>query len=89
MPPLRQSVGVLRRKKPAGESNGTETPRSFPEAMLAEARAYPGGCVYEIAPGYDPLGAVPPEAIVGAWRVGDDGVPTGEFEANPNYRPGT
>lgn len=28
---------------------------------------------------------VPPEAVKGAWRVGPDGIITGEFIANPNY----
>jgi hypothetical protein len=35
----------------------------------------------------DPDGEVAPEAIVGAWKIDDDGSPTGEYEANPNYRP--
>jgi hypothetical protein len=87
MPPARQSVGMLRRKRSVGESSATETPRSFPEAMLVGAQANPGAWVYEIAAGYDPLGEVPPEAIVGAWKIDDNGVLTGEFQANPNHRP--
>jgi len=55
--------------------------------MLAQAKANPGGWVYEIDGVDDPFGEVPPERIVGAWKVGDDGVPTGEYQANPNYRP--
>jgi len=59
----------------------------MPKALLAEARANPGGFVYEIDPRYDPNGRVPPEGVVGAWAVGEDGIPTGEFKANPKYRP--
>jgi hypothetical protein len=58
----------------------------FPDALLAEARTKPGGWVYEIDARYDPDGAVPPEGIKGGWKVGLDGVPTGEYKANPNYR---
>ncbi len=56
-----------------------------PEA-IAEAKLNPGGWVYEIDEGYDPDGAVPPEGIVGAWRVNEAGSIVGEFKPNPNYR---
>jgi hypothetical protein len=46
----------------------------------------PGGWVYAIDPDQDPDEAVPPEGIVGARRIGDDGRPTGEYRANPNHR---
>jgi hypothetical protein len=59
----------------------------LPDALLAEAAANPGGWVYAIDPAYDPAGRVPPEGVVGAWRIGDDGRPTGEYHANPNHRP--
>jgi hypothetical protein len=62
---------------------------AFPEELLAEAALHPNGWVYEVRPGVDAGGAVPPEAIKGGWAVGPDGVPTGEFVANPNYRPFT
>jgi len=60
----------------------------FPPEMLAEAKSKPGGWVYAIDPVYAPDGAdgaVPPEGIIGAWKIGDDGAPTGEFQANPRY----
>lgn len=53
--------------------------------MLEEARTRPGGWVYVIDPAFAPDGAdgvVLPEGIVGAWKVAEDGVPTGEFEKN-------
>jgi hypothetical protein len=59
----------------------------FPDALLPEAEANAGGWVYAVDASHDPAGAVPPEGIVGAWRVGDDGRPTGEYRANPSHRP--
>ena len=61
----------------------------FPPEMLEQARATPGGWLYVIDLAFAPDGpedVVPPEAIKGAWKVGEDGVPTGEFEPNPGYR---
>jgi len=26
-----------------------------------------------------------PEGIIGGWKIADDGTPTGEYWANPNY----
>jgi hypothetical protein len=66
---------------------GTTTPE-FPAELLAEARSRPGGWVYAIDPEYAPDGAggaVPFEGIIGAWKVGDGGLPTGEYWANKRY----
>lgn len=52
---------------------------------IAEAANNPGGWVYEIGEGLDPNGAIPPQAIIGAWQVGPDGKIVGEFKPNPNY----
>jgi hypothetical protein len=60
----------------------------FPAGLLAEARSKPGGWVYAIDPGYAPDGVgggVPFEGIIGAWKIGDDGRPTGEYWANDRY----
>ena len=59
--------------------------REMREELLAEARRYPGGWVYEIAPGYNPDDAVPREAILGAWKVDLNGEPVGDFISNPYY----
>jgi hypothetical protein len=75
---------VVQRQRDKGKQR-----RQFPKALLDEARRHPDGWVYEIDPQYDPLGAVPPEGIIGAWRVGRDGHPTGEFTPNPKYRQST
>ncbi len=61
--------------------------RRFPEALLAQAKAYPGGWVYEIDDAYDPDGRVPMDGIKGAWKVGQDGLPTGEYWSNRQYKP--
>jgi hypothetical protein len=57
--------------------------RPFPPELLAEAKATPGGWVYSIDAAYAPDGAdgrVPPEGIIGAWKVADNGTPTGEYQ---------
>jgi hypothetical protein len=46
-----------------------------------------GRWVYEIDPALDRARSVPPHGIVGAWRIDETGSPTGEFVANPSYRP--
>jgi hypothetical protein len=61
---------------------------AFPPGLLAEAKSHPSGWVYAIDPEYAPdgvNGAVPPEGIIGAWKIADDGTPTGEYQANPRY----
>lgn len=59
----------------------------FSADMIAEARANPGGNVYQIDWQYPDDQAVPREAIVGGWKVDQQGQLTGEFVDNPNYRP--
>lgn len=55
-------------------------------AMIEEARRNPNGWVYQIAGNFGPNDRVPPEAIVGAFKVNGHGELTGEFMANPNFR---
>lgn len=59
----------------------------FTPEMIAEAKANPGGWVYQIDWAYPDHVAVPREAIVGGWAVDQSGSLTGEFKENPNYRP--
>lgn len=53
---------------------------------IEEAKRNPGGWVYRIKGSYGPSEAVPPEAIVGAWKVDDDGSITAPFTPNPNFK---
>ena len=54
--------------------------------MIAEAKANPNGWVYQIAGGFGPNDRVPPDCIKGAYKVDANGILTGEFQPNPNYR---
>jgi hypothetical protein len=54
---------------------------------IAEARRTPNGWVYRIEGHFSPNEAVPPEAIVGAWKVDGNGNISGDFVPNPSYRP--
>ena len=62
----------------------TETP--FP-GEVAEAKRTPGGWVYRIAGRFGPKDRVPPDAIVGAWKVDANGNISGGFIKNKNYDP--
>jgi len=59
----------------------------IPSQVIEQARSHPGGSVSEIDPRLapNPNGYVPPQAIVGAYVVGDDGVPTGVYLVNPRH----
>jgi hypothetical protein len=58
----------------------------YPEEV-SEACHHPNGRVYRIAGDFAPADAVPPEAIVGAWKVDAQGNIVDEFIHNPNYDP--
>jgi hypothetical protein len=59
----------------------------LPAALIAEAKTKPGGWVYEIVGDYGADDAVPPTAIRGAWKVGEDGEVVGDFLPNPVFEP--
>lgn len=61
--------------------------RTPSKGAIAVAAKTPGGWVYEYGGGLNPNGAIPREAILGAWQVDDSGKIIGEFRANPNYDP--
>lgn len=52
---------------------------------IEEAKRNPKGWVYRIAGKFAPSEAVPPEAVVGTWKVDPDGKITGDFIANARY----
>jgi hypothetical protein len=59
--------------------------KPLPEEV-AEAARNPNGWVYRIAASVgDPNGRVPPEAIIGAWKVDAAGKVVGKFIPNPKY----
>ena len=53
---------------------------------IEEARRSPDGVVYAIEGVFGPDEHVPPEAIIGLWVVDANGLISGDFVANPNYR---
>ena len=58
--------------------------KPFP-GEIAEAKHTPNGWVYRIAGRFSPDENVPPEAIVGAWKVDAQGNITGNFIVNQKY----
>jgi hypothetical protein len=75
----------IRRATDKAQSAHTPSPE-----LVAEALRHPSGWVYEIDGEMvaDPDGEVPPEAIIGAWEVDQQGKLTGSYKANPNYDSG-
>lgn len=65
-------------------SASTEIP--FP-AEIEEAKRTPGGWVYRIAGNFGPKDRIPPEAIIGAWKVDPNGNISGAFVRNKNFDP--
>src|SRR5260370_39954132 len=64
-----------------------ETKKQPTQAMREEATRHPNGYIYEIADGYDPNGAVPREAIIGAWKIDAEANIVGDFIPNPTFKP--
>ena len=54
---------------------------------IQEAKRHPNGWVYRIAGSFNDNEKIPPEAIVGAWKVGAGGDIEGQFVRNENYDP--
>jgi len=55
--------------------------------LIKEAKDHPNGWVYKIDQAYDPSGDIRPEAIVGGWKVNENGDIVGSFIPNKNYVP--
>ena len=54
---------------------------------IEQAKKTPNGWVYQIEGSFGADEAVPPEAIVGAWKVDGAGRIVGEFIPNPKHVP--
>ena len=65
------------------EKRGAKSPLP---GEVEEAKRNPGGWVYRIAGVFERNAAVPPDAIVGAWKVDAHGIIVGEFIPTPAYR---
>lgn len=50
-----------------------------------EAKNHPNGYVYVIEDKYKGKENIPPEAIIGAWKVDKNGLIIGKFIKNPSY----
>ena len=70
----------------AGVEVATSSARPLP-GEIEEAKRNPNGWVYRIAGTFSPDESVPPEAIVGAWKVNASGRIVGGFVANEKYDP--
>ena len=57
-----------------------------PPSAHEEAKRHPNGWVYQLDGEFGPDDAVPPECIVGAWKVDANGTIVGEFIPNPSYK---
>jgi len=52
---------------------------------IEEAKKYPNGWIYRFDKSFSKDEEVPPEAIIGAWKVDENGNITGEWKVNKNY----
>ena len=66
----------------------SESEHEITEDVIKAARENANGWVYKIEGSFGPTEHVPPEAVVGAWKVNANGNLTGEFMPNPKYKPG-
>jgi hypothetical protein len=69
-----------------GKDNAAMPSPAPDERAIAEAKRQGQGWVYKIEGNYGPNDNVPPQAVVGAWKV-EAGQIVGEFLPNPNYKP--
>ena len=57
------------------------------QGEIEEAKKHPNGWVYRFDTAFSEDETVPPEAIIGAWKVDDEGKLTGEWSQNKNFIP--
>lgn len=57
-----------------------------PPEIIEMAKSSPNEWIYQIDQSYRGSRNVPPEAVVGAWKVDSFGIISGEFLPNPNYK---
>ena len=73
-------------ERAAAQQSTLATQKPTPQ-MVEEAKKNPNGWVYAIEGNFGPDDAVPPQAIVGAWKVSPDGkIIEDSFRANPNFK---
>ena len=54
--------------------------------LIEEAKKHPNGWVYVIDEHFRDKEEVPPQHILGAWKVDSNGEIIGDFVPNPNYK---
>lgn len=54
---------------------------------IEEATRNPNGWIYRMYGHFGVNDAVPSEAIVGAWKVNEEGLIVGDFISNPKFIP--
>jgi hypothetical protein len=57
--------------------------------LVEEAKKHPDGWVYVVDEQFRDKDQVPPECILGAWKVNSLGEIVGDFLPNPNYKKAT
>lgn len=68
------------------KSRVSYSPSKPSNELIKEAKRNPNGWVYVIDDSLVVDGSVPPEAVVGAWKVDHNGNIEGEFLSNPSYK---
>mgnify|MGYP000412044052 CR=1 FL=1 len=63
-----------------------ESTHEITQDVVIAALENANGWVYKIEGNFGSTEYVPPEAVVGAWKVSSTGIITGEFIPNPKYK---
>lgn len=69
------------------EKQSAPIPTVPPPGAIEEAKRSPNGFVYQIDGDFTPDDFVPPERIMGMWKVDAHGNIVGPFIPNPNFKP--